>query len=473
MQETDLISAQIIPVGLIFDEVLLSGKNCDINRLAKLYVSQAHFQREREIIPFLHHRYDEITNTSSKKNWARFCIKIIFKKDFEPEGNWEEEVDRLISKFEELPYFDKELEELKKGKEGSIERYRIREYLEWMLKESTLSHGLMAHSWFFDTSVFFKEMIIYVGNVPEMAPPIARALSVMWRLEPRLFTHPTYRKHVRQIALKAQDEELLEKLNNSSQQNSPREENPSWKELLRERTEEVLFSETLKRYLAAEDVKESLCMIAKDLYHINADLLRGCTIADLHHPNYGETGVKRCSRQVTGLEQFTVNTIKETKGVINRTNAICFFIELASACFTASDHLSTLTILMAIELNVREKKKYKLAWENVDERLKKIFEVILNRTFSPNSNFKLLKKKHADYDTLNQPYVPLLNFFLLPLAAIDESYENYEEGKINLKKVGMLGKVLEGFIKNQDRLPANMPLRTNIDRLIHTKKNGQ
>lgn len=462
MQATDFRSEpelECMSEGHIFDRVLVAKQKTTIIHLAKMYVNYTPLQSDLAIVRTLTGLFDEVTEESTRQNWAFFCIRVILKKNCLPTPQWNECVTRLVKKFDSVPGFEVESVALNSIRKNKMIKPSLNEFIHYTLNDS-IENGILTHGWFFERKIFLKELGKLGKTSFVEAQKVANALVMLAQYDPPVLGCPIFKEQALLMALLTKNHEL-EDLVKAPVQSSRR---ISSGEMY---LPQYFFQDILTNYIKGEDTKEIFNVLAKDLNVVSGYFFMGCYLSDLTKPSFdmkGSEGLVGYTGYFNGIDKFIKELI--VNGKKDRPQIISFFIQLACSSFKASDHLSTMAIVLALEST--EVSQCKEAWEKVNVRLKMKQHHIMS-LFAPFSNYRKLREFLESYDKMRQPLVPFLAPFLADLIIADEN-PNKVEGQINYYKIDLLASILKRLFKIKQNLKLECDIKTDIVYLIRENK---
>lgn len=352
-----------MPVSLLFSRVLDAKDNSTIERLANIYAHQVPLTEDHDVMGVLHNRLDNITDEMSKQNWALFCLHVLFKHECNLEGNWEKNIDLFIPKFKAMPDFEIGIDQLHQLKKEKISKFRLKEYVKWALSdEICLEPAVRAHGWYFDSGLFIKALTREAQEDKSKVGLVADAFILLSRIDPLLFANPTHHKLAYSVGRLA---ELSKGKTLMSSLNQPQPSASTGLAAALAATPNISFEHTLARYRMNEEVKSELKLLAHDLYTHGALLFKKCYLSDFIHQGADKDlakGITHFSDFYNKIGLLVKNEMAACKNMKDRTHTFAFFIELACNSYKASDHLSTMALILAIESEALQD-AYKEAWK--------------------------------------------------------------------------------------------------------------
>ncbi len=166
------------------------------------------------------------------------------------------------------------------------------------------------------------------------------------------------------------------------------------------------------------------------------------------------------------MSLFVAQEILSLQSRHERAHAIEFFINVAERLNSIHDFNTSMAIQAG--LNMHSVDRLKQSWSVVNADSMKIFQT-LTELYSPLHNFANMRALQKKEMQTNHSTVPLLSIFLRDLTFAEDANPAFIEGKINIKKLELLGTLQMALLKIQKSCKISTCFATDICRYIDKK----
>lgn len=163
---------------------------------------------------------------------------------------------------------------------------------------------------------------------------------------------------------------------------------------------------------------------------------------------------------------FVVQEVLSLQGRHERAHAIGFFIKVADRLNSVNDFNSCMAIQAGLNMHCVD--RLKQSWGFVEEQSLKCFSS-LTEIYTPLHNFANIRALQKKENNTNHSVVPFLSLYLRDLTFADDGNPTFVEGKINIKKLELLGTLQIALLKIQRSCKSSTCFATDICKYIVKK----